>query len=166
LAEDELMQLHTTGTALAHCPTSNSFLGSGLLKLKALVNPSRPVRVGLASDIGAGTHLSPLVSMREAYKVAQLTGLSLTALQAFYLSTGGAAHALYLDGKIGAIKSSYEADLTVMNLHSTDLITLRTQQADCLSDILFTQMMLGDERAIAATYIAGKRCYHAVEPIF
>ena len=60
LTEDELHRCHDTGTAIAHCPTSNLFLGSGLFSVANAVKRERPVRVGLATDLGAGTSFSML----------------------------------------------------------------------------------------------------------
>ena len=97
LTEQELQRCHESGTAIAHCPTSNQFLGSGLFNMANAMNPARPVRVGLATDIGAGTSFSMLQTLNEAYKVAQLNGNALSAGHAFYLATRGTAKALYLD---------------------------------------------------------------------
>jgi guanine deaminase len=155
LSEDEFARMHATGTAIAHCPTSNTFLGSGLFRLRDALKPSRAVRVALATDIGGGTRFSMLSTMHEAYKVAQLNGTSLTALQAFYLATRGAARALYIDDRIGSIAPGMEADLVVLDLASTPLIAERMRQCEDIEQALFVQMTLGDERAVRATYVAG-----------
>ena len=66
MTEQDFCTCHQTGAALAHCPTSNLFLGSGLFRLFDAVDPKRPVRVGLGTDVGAGTSLSQLaVAERE-----------------------------------------------------------------------------------------------------
>ena len=72
--ESEFCRCHESGTALAHCPTSNTFLGSGLFAMRDARDPRRPVEVGLGTDIGGGTSFSLLATMGEAYKVAQLRG--------------------------------------------------------------------------------------------
>jgi guanine deaminase len=159
LSERELARCHETGTAIAHCPTSNTFLGSGLFKLHDARKAARSVRVALASDIAGGTRFSMLATMHEAYKIAQLNGQSLTAAQAFYLATRGGAHALYLDERIGSIAPGMEADVTVLDLKSTPLIARRMAHCGDLTDALFVQMTLGDERAVRATYIAGRLAY-------
>jgi guanine deaminase len=159
LSEGELAVLHETGTAIAHCPTSNLFLGSGLFDIEQAVNASRPVRVGLATDLGAGTNFSQLVTMNEAYKVAQLNGYALSAHHAYYLATRGAAHALYLDDKIGGIAVGMEADLTVLDLGATPVLSYRMQHTDSLDEMLFVLMTLGDDRTSCATYVAGERVY-------
>ncbi len=163
LTEEELARCHETGTAIAHCPTSNFFLGSGCLNLGLTSKKERPVRVGLATDLGGGTSFSILRTMGEAYKAAQLAGYSLAAGHAFYLATRGAAHALYLDDRIGSIAAGMEADLVVLDLESTPIIRYRMKYAGSLDDALFVQMTLGDDRAVRATYVAGRRVYERRE---
>jgi guanine deaminase len=157
--EADFHYLHAHGAAIAHCPTSNLFLGSGLFKLFAAKRADRPVRVGLGTDIGAGTSFSQLQSLNEAYKIAQLQGTPLAALHAFYLATRGGAQALYLDDKIGSIETGRDADLVILDLHATDLLKLRSAQADDIEQLLFGLMMLGDDRAVRATYVAGSCVY-------
>ncbi|MCQ3828826.1 guanine deaminase [Microbulbifer elongatus] len=159
LTEDELSCMHHTGSAISHCPTSNFFLGSGYLDVYRAKDPKRPVRVGIGTDLGAGTSFSILATLNEAYKAAQLNGKALTAGHAFYVATRGTAHAMYIDDKVGSIAPGMEADLVVLNMKSTPLIDYRMQFADSIHEALFVQMTLGDDRAIQATYIAGKLQY-------
>jgi guanine deaminase len=160
LGEDELCRCHESGTALAHCPTSNLFLGSGLFRIGAAKDPRRPVQVGLGTDIGAGTSFSLLATMGAAYQIAQLNGRSLRGVEAFYLATLGGARALAQGDRIGAIAPGYEADLAVLDPQATPLLRLRNARAGSVQDRLFALMMLGDDRAVRATYLAG-RCAHA-----
>ena len=159
LTEHEFQVLHDTGSAIAHCPTSNLFLGSGLFDLRKAKKAERPLRVGLATDLGAGTSFSQLVTMNEAYKVAQMTGYSMSAPHAFYLATLGAAHALYLDDKIGSIAVGKEADIVILDLKATPILEHRMKYAQDLDEILFILMTLGDDRVVRATYIAGQKVY-------
>ncbi len=156
LTEAELRRCHESGTAIAHCPTSNQFLGSGLFDMANAMNAERPVRVGLATDIGAGTTFSMLQTLNEAYKVAQLNGNSLSAGHAFYLATRGTAKALYLEDKIGSIAVGMEADVIVLDLKSTPVIEYRMRYCGDIHEVLFILMTLGDDRAVLATYIAGR----------
>lgn len=156
LGEDELCRCHESGTALAHCPTSNLFLGSGLFRIGAAKDAKRPIHVGLGTDIGGGTSFSLLATMGAAYEIAQLGGRSLSAVEAFYLATLGGARALALDDCIGAIAPGREADLTVLDPNATPLLTLRNARATSIEDMLFALMMLGDDRAVRATYVAGR----------
>ncbi|MET0658767.1 MAG: guanine deaminase [Steroidobacteraceae bacterium] len=156
LTEQELQRCHETGTAIAHCPTSNQFLGSGLFNVANAMKSERPVRVGLATDIGAGTTFSMLQTLNETYKVAQLNGNTLSAGHAFYLATRGSAKALYLEDRIGSIAPGMEADVIVLDLKSTPLIEHRLRYCNDIHEVLFIQMTLGDDRAVLATYIAGE----------
>jgi guanine deaminase len=159
LAEHDFCACHGAGAALAHCPTSNLFLGSGLFRLFDALDPRRPVRVGLGTDIGAGTSLSQLATLNEAYKVAQMTGRRLNAIQAFWLATAGGAKALYLDDCIGRIAPGMEADLCVLDLGATPLLRFRLPFCNGVEDQLFALMTLGDDRAVRATYVAGREVY-------
>jgi guanine deaminase len=122
LDERDFHRCHETGTAIAHCPSSNLFLGSGLFKVQQATRRDRPVRVGLGTDIGAGTSFSQLATLADAYKVASLAGQPLTAIQALYLATAGGARALYLDDRIGSLASGRVADFVVHEFGSTPLI--------------------------------------------
>lgn len=155
LGERELQRCHDTGTALAHCPTSNAFLGSGHFNLHNALAAPRSVRVGLGSDLGAGTSFSALQTLNQAYKTAQLLGNQLSAPQAFYLATRGSARALYLEERVGSLEPGMEADLVVMDLASTPAIEFRMRSCESFEEALFVQMTLGDDRAIRATYVAG-----------
>lgn len=151
--------MHRTGAAIAHCPTSNFFLGSGYFDIARAVRSDRPVRVGLGTDLGAGTSFSILVTLNEAYKAAQLNGHALSAGHAYYTATRGTAHAMYLEDKIGSIAPGMEADLVVLDMKSTPIIEYRMQFAKDFEEALFIQMTLGDDRAVQATYIAGRQVY-------
>jgi len=163
LTEQELQRCHDTGTALAHCPTSNLFLGSGLFDVANAMKSERPVRVGLATDLGAGTSFSMLQTMNEAYKVAQMNGVPLSSGHAFYLATRGTAHALYLDDKVGSIAPGMEADLVVLDLNSTPIIKYRMEFCKDIQEVLFVLMTMGDDRATRATYVAGNLVYEKTE---
>src|SRR5262245_14116870 len=163
LTEAELARCHETGTAIAHCPTSNEFLGSGLFNLKNAKKPERPLRVGLGTDLGAGTSFSMLETLNGAYRVAQLNGNSLSAGHAFYLATRGSAESLYLEDTIGSIAPGMEADLVVLDLKSTPIIEYRMRSCRDFEEALFIQMMMADERAVKHTYVAGRLVYERKE---
>jgi guanine deaminase len=159
LTDDELDRLHQTGSAIAHCPTSNFFLGSGCLDFFRVVDRARSVRVGLGTDLGAGTSFSILLTLNEAYKAARLNGHALSAGHAFYLATRGTAKAMYIDDRVGSIARGMEADIVVLDLKSTPIIDYRMQFVEDLHEALFVQMTLGDDRAVQATYVAGQLRY-------
>ena len=150
---------HRTGSVLAHCPTSNLFLGSGLFRMVDARRADRPVHVALGTDLGAGTAFSQLQTMNEAYKVAKLGGTTLTPPQAFWLATRGAAEALRLDDRIGSIEPGREADLIVLDPKATPLLQFRTAYCRDLAELLSVLLVLGDDRAIRATYVAGEKVY-------
>ncbi|MGO4502448.1 guanine deaminase [Dyella sp. 2YAF14] len=159
LTDDEMDCMHATGSAISHCPTSNFFLGSGYLDVFRAADKRRPVRVGLGTDLGAGTSFSILLTLNEAYKAAQLNNHALTAGHAYYLATRGTAHAMYIEDKVGSIAPGMEADIVVLNMKSTPIIEYRMQFAKDIHEALFIQMTLGDDRAVQATYVAGQLRY-------
>jgi guanine deaminase len=156
LGERELCRCHETGTALSHCPTSNLFLGSGLFRAKLAKDPKRPVHVGLGTDIGGGTSFSMLATMGEAYKVAQLEGHPIDAIEAFFLATLGGARALALDDRIGTLAPGREADMVVLDPSATPLLAFRSSRSRSITETLAVLTTLGDDRAVRATYVAGK----------
>lgn len=151
-----------TQTAIVHCPTSNLFLGSGLFHVHQAKNARRPITVGLGTDVGAGTRLSLLDTMGDAYKVAELTSYPLDAVRMFYMATLGSAEALGISDKIGSIQVGKEADLVVLNSEASPLLDYRSSRASSLSELLFAFAIMGDDRAVAATFIAGKLAYERV----
>ncbi len=164
LGEDEMALLHRTGTAIAHCATSNLFLGSGLFDLRRARSAPRPVHVAIGTDIGAGTTLSILQTLGETYKVAHLKGYALDAGKAFYLATRGSADALDLGRHIGRLEPGLEADLVVLDLHASDLMRFRMLGATDELDALFILMTLGDDRAVRATWAGGRLRYDRDQP--
>lgn len=145
--------LRDTGAQIAHSPTSNLFLGSGLFDWQAAVDT--PYRVSLASDVGGGTSLSLLRTMAEAYKVARMTGQQLSAQRAFHLATMGGARALGLDDRIGSFLPGREADFVVLDPAATAIGARRDARARTLEERLFALMILGDDRNVRQTYIMG-----------
>ncbi|MDA0383074.1 guanine deaminase [Vibrio owensii] len=157
LTDKEWNAFQRTDSVISFCPTSNLFLGSGLFDLEKA--EQKEVRVGLGTDVGAGTSFSQLESLNEAYKIMQLQGKKLSAFKGLYLATLGGAKSLSLDDKIGNFEAGKEADFVVLNWAATDLQKLRYQHSKSLEDKLFALMMLGDERNVEATYIAGELAY-------
>jgi guanine deaminase len=164
LDDSAFERLSKAGATIAFCPTSNLFLGSGLFRLTQAKSAEYPVKVGLATDVGGGTSFSMLQTMSDAYKIMQLQGESLSVFKAFYLATLGAAKALYLDDKLGNFDVGKEADFTVLDTQATPLMKLRNPNPDSaslaeLADKAFAMMILGDDRAVKATYVAGAIAY-------
>ena len=162
LESREIDRLRETGSGISHCPTSNLFIGSGLFDLAGLRQTTNPIPVGLGSDIGGGSSFSMLATMRAAYEIAQLHGNSLHPVRAFWLATQGSARVLRMESAIGNLATGFDADITVLDLNSTAVIAQRMARANSISEALFVQMILGDDRAVAATY-AGGRLVHRRE---
>ncbi|MWD29551.1 guanine deaminase [Aquicoccus sp. SCR17] len=147
-------RLREVGAALVHCPTSNTFIGSGLFDMAGLVAEGQ--RVGLATDTGGGSSFSMLRTMAAAYEIGQLRGTPLHAAQLLWLATCGSARALHMEDRIGNAVAGREADLVVLDLASTPAIAQRAARAETLWEQVFATIMMGDDRAIAATYIGGR----------
>ncbi|MCK9987968.1 MAG: guanine deaminase [Azoarcus sp.] len=147
-------RMAATGAAMSFCPTSNLFLGSGLFDLAQA--DAAGVRVGIGTDVGAGTSFSMLQTLGEAYKVLQLNGQPLSAERAFYLATLGGARSLYLDDRIGTFLPGREADFVVLDPAATPLLARRSAACETLAERLFVLMMLGDDRAVAETWVMGE----------
>jgi len=155
LHDHECQRLGETDSAIAFCPSSNLFLGSGLFNLQQA--QQYDVNVGFGSDIGAGTTFSMLSTLNEGYKTQQLRNEKLSPFQSFYLATLGGAIALDLEGTIGNFVKGAEADFIVLDYHATPLMERRMQHCKTLTEKLFILSMLGDERHVTATHIMGER---------
>ncbi len=150
-------RMAATRTAIAFCPSSNLFIGSGLFDLDQARDAG--IRVGLASDVGGGTSLSMLQVMADAYKVLQLKGQHLNPWRAFYMATLGGAEALCLEDRIGNFAVGKEADFTVLDFDAIPILKHRSGIARDFAERLFALMILGDDRAVAATYVLGEPAY-------
>jgi guanine deaminase len=159
LSEAERDRLADTQTTLVHCPSANLFLGSGLFPLHDNKRRKTPLAVALGTDIGAGTSFSMLKTMADAYKVSRLLGHALSAAEAFYLATLGTARALQLDDRIGSFAPGYEADIVILDPRATPALRLRADRCADVEDLLFSLLIQGDDRAIRASYLHGRRAH-------
>ena len=156
LTPREIARVSEVGAALVHCPTSNTFIGSGLMDVAGLA--ARSIALGLATDTGGGSSFSMLRTMAAAYEIAQLRGTALHARHLLWLATAGSARALHLEDKIGQIAPGLEADICVLDLASTPAIAQRTEHAQDIWEAVFATIMMGDDRAVHDVWIAGRRC--------
>ena len=152
LTERERARLLETGASVVHCPTSNTFIGSGLFDM-GLARTS--LRVGLATDTGGGSSFSMLRTMAAAYEVGQLRRDPLHPSQLWWLATQGSARALRAESTIGNIAPGMEADLVVVDLASTPAIEQATRRAEDVWAQVFPTIMMGDDRAIRAVWVNG-----------
>ena len=153
LCDEECARLAETGSAVAFCPTSNLFLGSGLFNLP--MAEKHKLNVGLGTDVGAGTSFSLLNTLNEAYKVMQLQGARLDPFKSLYLATLGGARALRLEDRIGNLQPGSDADFLVLDYNATPLMSYRLKQSKNIAETLFVLMTLGDDRTVQQTYAAG-----------
>ena len=160
LSDSECRRLAESGSVVAHCPTSNLFLGSGLFDMQ------QANRIGmqtvLATDVGAGTSFSLLRTMGESYKVQQLNGYPMSVFESLYKCTLGAAKALHLDDEIGCFGKARKADFIVVDYAATPSQQVRMDYLKrngkwTLENKLFGLQTIGDDRNILATYVIGKR---------
>ncbi len=156
-------RLREVDAALIHCPTSNTFIGSGLFDMDGLMKDGH--RVGLATDTGGGSSFSMLRSMAAAYEIGQLRGRALHPSELLWLATAGAARALRAEDRIGNLAAGLEADFTVLNLASTKGIAQRSARADDIWEALFPTIMMGDDRAITTTVVAGHTIHKRADAI-
>ena len=157
LSGAELNRIAETGASIVHCPTSNLFLGSGLLDYKKVLGHG--IKLAVGSDVGAGTSFSMLQNLHDAYKISSLAGNPMDPLQAIYFITLGGAKALNLDDKIGNFDVGKEADFVVIDPAKNDLLNYRISNAESIEDILFPLIILGDDRIVKSVYLMGE-VYH------
>jgi guanine deaminase len=155
LEEREKSRLREVNASLIHCPTSNTFIGSGLFDMNGLTADGH--LVGLATDTGGGSSFSMLRSMAAAYEIGQLKGRPLHPSELLWLATAGSAQALHCGDQIGNLTPGLEADFTVVDLASTPAIAQRADRATTIWEALFPTIMMGDDRAIRETWVAGQK---------
>ncbi|SFK07421.1 guanine deaminase [Celeribacter neptunius] len=151
----EIAHLQANDCSLIHCPTSNTFIGSGLFDMGT--RKSESLRVGLATDTGGGSSFSMLRTMAAAYEIGQLRHTAIHPAQLLWLATQGSAQALRMETKIGSIAPGMEADFAVIDLASTPAIAQRAIRAETIWEEIFPTIMMGDDRAIIASYVMGER---------
>ncbi|MCW7553462.1 guanine deaminase [Endozoicomonas gorgoniicola] len=157
LCDQSWERMGASGSSIAFCPGSNLFLGSGLFNLGKAKSCGIPT--GLGSDVGGGTDLCLLHSMKSAYQVSQLREETISPLQAFYLATLGGARALHLSDRIGSFRPGNEADFVVLNPEATPMLRFRSGKTKTLEELLGVLMVMGDDRVIESTVIMGQEAF-------
>jgi guanine deaminase len=157
LSDDACARLAESGAGVAVCPSSNLFLGSGFFDFGQAER--HRVRLGLGTDIGAGTSFSMMHTAGLAYQAALAREDRLDPFRALYLATAGSAAILHIADRVGALEVGQEADFTVLDDRATPLLARRTRGAS-LAERLFAMQVLGDDRIIRATYVLGERVWY------
>jgi guanine deaminase len=155
LSERERGRMSESGSTVVHCPTSNAFLGSGIMRMPEMQH----VNLGVATDIGGGTSYSMLTTMGEAYKLQMLTGYKPSVQELYFLATLGNAQRLKIDHETGSLEVGKFADIVVLDPIATPVLASRNELSQSVENTLFSLMMLGDDRAVNATYVAGMRLH-------
>ena len=159
LSDEEINRMSETGTAAVFCPSSNLFLGSGLMPLDRLETAEIPV--GLASDVGGGPQMCLLHTMADAYRVLQLQQRPLSAREAFFRITKGNARVLQLEGEIGDFRIGSAADFVLLDPTRSPEVERRVAISQTIDEALFAMMILGDARLILETSVLGEPLYQA-----
>jgi guanine deaminase len=154
--DDELRRLAAAGASVAHCPSSNAFLGSGLFPLRRHL--SHGVTVALGSDVGAGTGLSMLGEGLMAYHTQMLSSdrVSLGPAHLLWLATSAGAGALGLDGEVGDLSPGKSADFVLVRPpegSTLQTVLERSESVEARLGVLFT---LAREESIAEVRVAGR----------
>jgi guanine deaminase len=164
LSERECARLSEAGSTVVHCPTSNTFLGSGLMAMPHLRKQGRPVHLGVATDVGGGTSYSMLATLGETYKVQMLAGYKPAAAELFAMATRGNAERLRIGHETGSLETGKFADIVVLDPRATPVLASRQEVSTSLEDVLFSLMILGDDRAVKATYVKGRKVHDRLTP--
>ena len=159
LSERECARFSESGSSVIHCATSNAFLGSGIMRMPYMRDGKRPVHLGLATDVGGGTSYSMLTTLGETYKLQMLAGYKPSAVELFHMATRGNAERLRIDHETGSLDVGKFADIVVLDPEATAVLKNRQELSQSIEDVLFSLMILGDDRAIRATYVAGGKAY-------
>lgn len=156
--DEDRALMRDTGAAAAVSPTSNLFLGSGFFDYEGAMRVG--FRFGLASDVGGGTSFSPFHTMLAAYYVGRegqtKPGVSLRPGHLWWQHTAGAAQALGLEGVIGNLAPGCEADFLVLDPKATPLLARKTANARNLDELLFSMIVLGDDRVVDRVFVGGR----------
>ena len=154
--DEDRALMRSTGAAAAVSPTSNLFLGSGFFDFEGADRIG--FKYGLASDVGGGTSFSPFHTMLAAYYVGRegqtKPGVSLSPQHLWWQHTAGGAQALGLEGTAGNLQPGCEADFIVLNPGATPLLARKTAQAASLDELLFSMIVLGDDRLVERVVVS------------
>jgi guanine deaminase len=156
VSDDELGRLAGGDAAVAHCPSSNAFLGSGLFPLCRHVDAG--VRVGLGTDVGAGTGLSLLKEGLAGHDVQMLLGgegVRLSPVHLLWLATAGGALALGLADEVGDLSAGKSADFVLVRAPVQSTLAAVLERSASAEQALGAVFTLAREESIAEVRVAG-----------
>jgi 5-methylthioadenosine/S-adenosylhomocysteine deaminase len=132
--EDELGLLARTGTHVAHCPSSNLKLGSGVAPVAEMLERGVSVSIG-ADGAPCNNRLDMFTEMRTAALLQKVTRgtTALPAERVLRMATLDGAHALGLGDEIGSLEAGKRADITVLDLGRLHL----TPRPDIISTVVY-----------------------------
>jgi guanine deaminase len=162
LDDDEISMLRKYSTKVAHCPSSNFFLKSGIFNAARITDAG--LDVGLGSDVGGGPNLSMLKEMCNACNMSKVNYIlsegksnSIDSTFAFYLATMGGAKVLGLEHVVGNFSIGKEADFIVVDADKID--PLKNSRGRKGKEMLSQLVHRGDDRAVSATYVQGVKVH-------
>jgi guanine deaminase len=161
-SDDELRRIATAGASVAHCPSSNQFLGSGLFAWRR--HRDHGVAVSLGTDVGAGLGPSPLHEASVAYLGQMLRGSEgapLAAAHLLHLATAAGAAALGLADEVGDLRPGRAADLVVLRPPAGSTLAAVWTHAGGLEDLVAAAFMLAREESVESTWVAGEPVWDA-----
>jgi guanine deaminase len=154
--DDELRRLAGAGAAVAHCPSSNAFLGSGLFPLRRHLDAG--VRVALGTDVGAGTGLSLLGEGLMAYQMQMLAsdGVRLGPEHLLWLATAAGAAALGLSDEVGDLSVGKSADFVLVRPPAGSTLATVLERSESVEEALGAVFTLAREESIVEVRVAGR----------
>ncbi len=157
VSDDELRRLAGAGAGVAHCPSSNAFLGSGLFPLRRHLDAG--VRVALGTDVGAGTGLSMLKEGLTAYQGQMLAGsdgVRLSPAHLLWLATAAGAAALGLSDEVGDLGVGKSADYLLVRAPEGSTLAAVLERSESVEERLGALFTLAREESIAEVRVAGE----------
>jgi guanine deaminase len=150
LKKSEWRRLAASGSAIAHCPTSNVFLGSGTMNWWH----AQVARVGLGTDVGAGPDLSVFRAARTAWTVHSMAGRAPAAGDLLRAATLGGARALGFDD-VGSLETGRSADFIVLD--AARVTPPGAPEVESTEDLLSRILHRAGRSTIRQVYVAGRR---------
>ncbi len=153
----EKERLAANQVTIAHCPSSNLFLGSGLFSWSE--HRGAGINVTLGTDVGAGTSFSMWQTMAEGIKISKLRDQQILPDEMIYGATLGAAKSLGLGDRIGSLEIGKLADLQIIDPHRKDLLAHRLRYCESPRQMASALIFLADDRNHLATWVQGRQVW-------